>query len=141
MIRFLRRAARYAWASPVTVFGLGFAALAWLTGGRMAGVTGVLEASGGVLRWMLPRLVPGIQIAAITLGHVVLATDEATLELTRDHERVHVAQYERWGPLFPGLYGGASMAAWARGLHYYRDNKFEIEACRGEPAGPRRLEI
>jgi hypothetical protein len=47
---------------------------------------------------------------AITFGHVVLARDEAALTLTRMHERVHVRQYERWGPAFIPAYVLAS--AW-----------------------------
>jgi hypothetical protein len=41
---------------------------------------------------------------AITLGHVVLATTESALKKTRSHERVHVRQYERWGPFFIPAY-------------------------------------
>ena len=133
MIGASARMVRYLWALPVTLFGLVWAAIAGLTGGRIAWVGGVLEVSGGWLQWLLPRLVPGIRVAAIALGHVVLATDQVTLDLTRFHERVHVAQCERWGPLFPLLYGAASLRAWGRGLHYYHDNGFEIEArLRGD---------
>jgi hypothetical protein len=71
-----------------------------------------------------------MSIAAITLGHVVLAQTRADLEQTRAHERVHVRQYERWGPFFPLLYLGASLAAWSRGDHPYLDNRFEREARR-----------
>jgi hypothetical protein len=78
-----------------------------------------------VLGWL-----PG-KAAAITLGHVVLATDAATAALTREHERVHVAQFERWGVLFPALYAGASLLAWLGGGHYYRDNRFEVAARAG----------
>jgi hypothetical protein len=66
--------------------------------------------------------------AAITLGHVILAVDQATLDQWRDHERVHVAQAERWGPLFPFAYAIASVVARAKGGDGYRDNVFEREA-------------
>lgn len=133
MIGMLAQTVRYLWALPVTLFGLIWAMVAGLTGGRIARVSGVLEVSGGWLRWLLPKLAPGIRVAAITLGHVVLATDQVMLDRTRLHERVHVAQCERWGPLFPLLYCAASLRAWRRGLHYYRDNAFELEArLRGD---------
>ena len=45
---------------------------------------------------------------ALTLGHVVLGVSQAALDDTRAHERVHVAQYERWGPLFLPAYLAAS---------------------------------
>lgn len=65
---------------------------------------------------------------AITIGHVVLAQTDAALEVTREHERVHVRQYERWGPLFVLAYFLAGAFQWARGNDPYRDNPFEIEA-------------
>jgi hypothetical protein len=67
-------------------------------------------------------------IGAITFGHVVLGYDEAILDISRDHERVHVRQYERWGPLFLPLYVLASAILAVRGLDAYRDNPFEREA-------------
>lgn len=83
---------------------------------------------GGWLRQILSRVVPGFPISAITLGHVVLAADTRRLVETRTHERVHVAQYERWGFLFPLLYLAASLRAVLAGGHIYRDNVFEREA-------------
>jgi len=91
----------------------------------------VLEASGGFLPVLLSRIYPPMAIAAITLGHVVLARTRDDLDATRRHERVHVRQYERWGPFFPALYLGASLAMMLRGRHAYHDNPFELEACRG----------
>jgi hypothetical protein len=75
-------------------------------------------------------------IAAITLGHVVLARSAADLARCRLHELVHVRQYERWGPLFPPLYLLASCSALLRGTHPYLDNHFEREARRLAPFGP-----
>ena len=85
---------------PATAVGLVFASLALLRG-RTVIVNGVVEAHGPLLRWALSRLIPNRGGAsAITLGHVVLGCDAVRLESTRVHERVHVEQYERWGPLF-----------------------------------------
>ena len=100
-----------------------------LTGGRTAIRNGIFELSGGILPAILRRLPPG-RVAAITVGHAVLAVDQTTLDLTRDHERVHVTQFERWGPVFPFVYLGASLTAWWRGGHYYLDNHFERDARR-----------
>jgi hypothetical protein len=123
----------YVWAAPVSVPAAALAALAAGGGSRLAWRDGVLEASGGPLRVLLSRGYPPMSIAAITLGHVVLAQSEADLDSTRDHERVHVAQYERWGALFPALYLGASLLALLQGEEAYRGNHFEREACRLAP--------
>ncbi len=65
------------------------------------------------------------------MGHAVLAVDEATLNRTLAHERIHVTQFERWSLLFSVVYGLTSWAAWRRGQHYYLDNRFEREAREG----------
>jgi hypothetical protein len=67
-------------------------------------------------------------VAAITFGHVVLGRDGDALEWSRAHERVHVTQYERWGPFFLPAYAAASLWALARGGDFYRDNCFERAA-------------
>jgi len=97
--------------------------------GRVLVVGGVLEVSGPLVRWALTHLVPLRGGAtAITLGHVVLGRDVRALDETREHERVHVQQYERWGPLFVPAYLAASVWAVMRGGHFYFDNVFEREA-------------
>jgi hypothetical protein len=128
-----RRVAAYLWAAPWTAVGAMLAPVTVLTGGMARIERGVLELAGGAIRPLLRRLAPGRGIIAMTLGHTVIAADETSLHRTRDHERVHVAQYERWGLLFPLLYGGASLGAWARGRDCYRDNWFEREARRLAP--------
>lgn len=125
----IKRWLAYAWASPTTVLGL-FSAVATLaSGGRLAVVDGVLEAHGGITRRLLERiaLVHG-GVAALTLGHVVLARDTHALARTRHHERIHVQQCERWGPFFIPAYLLAGGFAWLRGGHAYRDNWFEQQA-------------
>ncbi len=123
---------RYLWALPVTVPALGVALLARLLGARLTWHSGVLEASGGPFPWVLARMYPPMPIAAITLGHVVLAQRQADLDRTRRHERVHVRQYERWGGLFPVLYLGESLRLLLSGRDPYRENRFEREAFLGE---------
>ena len=51
----------------------------------------------------------------MTLGHVVIARNAELLDKTRDHERVHVRQCERWGPLFIPVYLLLSFIAWSAG--------------------------
>jgi len=117
-----------AWASPATLLGMALA-LPAVRGGRLTVVDGVIEAYGPWLRWVLRRFgaIDG-GVAAITFGHVVLAQDADALHWTRAHERVHVRQYERWGPFFIPAYITASAWAVLRGRHVYYDNRFEREA-------------
>jgi hypothetical protein len=118
----------YAWAAPATAIGLLLGLLA-LRGGRAAIEDGVLEIHGPLLRWVLSHLtVVRGGVAAITFGHVVLGRDGDALEWSRAHERVHVTQYERWGPFFLPAYAAASLWALARGGDFYQDNCFERAA-------------
>jgi hypothetical protein len=117
----------YLWAFPTTLLGLTVALLTLLTRGRAHRVDGVLEVHGGFATFFLNRLTP-IHAAAMTLGHVVIGQNQACLDATRRHERVHVRQCERWGPLFVPAYFLASLYVWLRGRKAYRDNPFEREA-------------
>ena len=118
----------YLWTCPNSLLGAFCALLARGTGGRMAVHDGVLEASGGIIGTLLPRLPGGPDIVAITLGHVVLATTDSALDKTRNHERIHVRQYERWGPFFIPAYLASSAVALLQGGDPYHDNHFEREA-------------
>ncbi len=129
----LRRAAGYIWASPASACGLVFLPFIRLTGGGYQVVDGVLELHGGLIGALLRdyTLFPGGAIA-LTLGHVVLGRDRWCLEISREHERVHVRQCERWGPLFIPAYLLASLwiALACPGRDPYRDNPFEREAYK-----------
>ncbi len=123
------RAVLYLWAFPTTLVGLLLVALALASRGRVARVGGVLEAHGGWLSPLLERwLPPRGGVDALALGHVVLGHSAASLERNREHERVHVRQCERWGPLFIPAYLCASLWARVRGRDAYLDNRFEREA-------------
>ena len=130
LARGVRRALAYAWALPTTAVGLLFLPPALLsrTGGVRV-VDGVLELHGGIVTFFLRRctLLKG-GASAMTLGHVVLGRDRRLLDLTRDHERVHVRQCERWGPLFIPAYLLGSLLVMLRGGRPYEDNPFEREA-------------
>jgi hypothetical protein len=120
---------RYVWAWPTSILGLAFLYPTIITGGRVRVVNGVLEIHGGIATWFLEKctLLPG-GASAMTLGHVVLGRDQWALDWTREHERVHVRQCERWGPLFLPAYGISSAVAVLRGKSAYLDNRFEREA-------------
>ena len=62
-----------------------------------------------------------------------MATGIDLFAKTRAHERVHVRQCERWGPLFVPAYLGVSLWLMARGRDAYRDNPFEVEAYAEAP--------
>ena len=124
------RAVVYAWTLPTTTVGLLFLPLALLSRkGEARVVDGVLELHGGPVAFFLRRctLLRG-GASAMTLGHVVLGRDARLLDLTRAHERVHVRQCERWGPLFIPAYLLASALVLLRGGRPYEDNPFEREA-------------
>jgi hypothetical protein len=67
---------------------------------------------------------------AMTLGHTILGQTPKSLDIARDHEHIHVRQYERWGPLFIPAYLICSGILWTRRKDPYRDNPFEIEAYK-----------
>ena len=116
------------WASPWTLFGLLVGGLGLLGGGRIQRTGRVVEFFGGGAAFFL-RTFPLVSGAsAVTFGHTVLARDRSALEATREHELVHVRQYERWGPVFVPAYLLCWLVLWLRGRDPYRDNPFEREA-------------
>jgi hypothetical protein len=124
LIRILSVAA-YLWAGPNTCLGI---AVGWLLGGKFQLIDGVIEIHGERVAETLNQLwQPAI---AITLGHCVLGQTLAGLDVTRKHERVHVRQYERWGPLFIPAYLSAWVCLSCLGRDGYRENPFEVEAYR-----------
>lgn len=118
----------YLWVLPTTSLGLLLVPDALFTG-KVRIVNGVLEVHGRLARFVLKHITPFSDGAcAMTLGHVVIARNSALLDETREHERVHVRQCERWGPLFIPVYLLMSFLAWRRGQNAYEDNPFEREA-------------
>lgn len=121
----------YVWASPASVIGILVGVCGLLTGGGFQIRRGALEFHGGAVKWSLSRL--WIRARAMTLGHTILGCSLQDLEVTRDHEHVHVKQYSRWGPFFIPAYLLCSAALWFRGRNPYLDNPFEIEAFEQFP--------
>ena len=122
------RALRYLWALPASLVGSLLALPALATGATVRRIEGTLEIAGPPLDWAVARLPAGMHFSAITFGHVIIGRDHAALARCRAHERVHVAQYERWGALLLVLYPLSSLVELLRGRHPYRDNVFEREA-------------
>jgi hypothetical protein len=114
------------WALPWTLAGLFVGSTALATGGGGRCVEGVLEFHGGLVAWLLRHAAGGA--SAMTLGHVILGRTRADLNRAREHEHVHVRQYERWGLMFIPAYGLCSAWLWLRGRRPYWDNPFEREA-------------
>jgi len=130
----------YLWALPCSVVGLLAASMMWPWGASASFRAGVLEVHGthSPPAWM--GLLRRLPFAGLTLGHVVLARSRIELDRLRVHERVHVAQYERWGPIFFVAYPLSSLVCWARGRRAYEDNPFEIQARSAEAAGGRQFD-
>jgi hypothetical protein len=88
----------------------------------------VFEIFGRGPAWFL-RFFPFVAGAsAVTFGHVVLARSSEDMDACREHELVHVRQYERWGPFFVPAYLLCWLILVLRGRSGYWDNPFEREA-------------
>jgi hypothetical protein len=122
---------QYVWAFPWTLFGLVMGSLGLLTGGTVQRRGAVFEFHGGAVRWFLERL-PS-QAMAMTIGFTVMGLTGAALDISRNHELIHVAQYGRWGPLFVPAYMISSLYIRMKGGRAYRDNPFEVEAYTKAP--------
>jgi len=116
------------WASPYPLLGLfrGFIGICTVGHARIRGR--VIEFYGGGVKWLLQQFFFGEGAMAFTLGHTILGQTDAALDISRDHEMVHVRQFERWGPLMGPAYLGCSLVLWLMHRRPYRDNPFERQA-------------
>ena len=124
----LSTALNYIWATPASAIGVCAACIASLAGAEIKRVSGVLEVSLAPRAVVLRKAVACLPFAAITLGHIVIARSAQEQAALRTHERVHVAQYELWGPLFLIAYPLESLFQLLSGRQPYLDNRFEIAA-------------
>jgi hypothetical protein len=118
------------WASPYTLLGLLLGMVGLCTGGHARIRAGVIEFYGGGLKWLIQQFPNGQFTLAITFGHTILGQSDAALDISQEHELVHVRQYERWGPLMGPAYLACSLVLWIAGRRPYRDNPFEREAYK-----------
>ena len=102
-------------------------------GGAARPRDGALEACGGALPAILTGLGGGrLSIEAIALGHVILARSAESLDRLREHERVHVRQWELVGARVPDRLRRVvvvGLAAWPRCLPGERLRAGGVEGC------------
>jgi hypothetical protein len=121
----MRSLLAYAWAFlPNTLLGLLVAAVSPTHQLRR----GVLETTGGLASLICKHALLKGGASAITLGHVIIGRDLPSLDHARNHEHIHVQQYERWGPAFLPAYLACSLYLYLKGQNPYLDNPFEVEA-------------
>jgi hypothetical protein len=120
------------WALPYSIFGLACAAMLLATGGKAKWSQGALEITHRKCNSDCGRFAQTLPFRGFVLGHVILMVTEEDLACFGAHERVHVAQYARWGPLFLPAYGASSLWQLVRGCRPYWDNHFEVEAREHE---------
>lgn len=121
-------AARFLWALPGSLIGLALAAVCLAAGGRAAWRAGALEVSFRPRVADCGPLARRLPFRGIVFGHVILGVTSEELAIIGAHERVHVRQYERWGPFFLPAYGLSSLWQLLRGRSPYWHNHFEVEA-------------
>jgi hypothetical protein len=129
----LRKTVGYLWALPNSVLGLAIGVVCVLRGGRLQMRAGCIEFFGAPVARLLRWTPLGARTVALTLGHVILGQSAERLDAAREHEHVHVGQYERWGPFFLFAYLGCSAWLWLLGRDPYRDNPFERIAYQKAP--------
>ena len=120
--------AKYLWAVPCTAVGVVLGAPLLCAGASVRLQAGVVEIAFSGMGRGVAGLADRMPFTAITFGHVVLAATHEEHARLRDHERVHVRQYEIWGALFFLHYPASSLIQVLRGRHAYYDNFFEIQA-------------
>jgi hypothetical protein len=127
-LKFILRVLSILWASPYTLLGLCIGMVGVCAGGHVRVRGRVIEFYGGGVKWFLQRLPGGQFTLAMTLGHTILGQTDAALDISHDHEMVHVRQYERWGPFMGPAYLICMLVLWLMGRRPYHDNPFEREA-------------
>lgn len=122
---------RILWALPATSFGLLVGLICLFAGGAVRRQGRTIEFWGRSVQIAFRLMLLRGPISAMTLGHVILGLDRETLDRCREHELVHVRQYECWGPFFIPAYLLCSLWLWLRGRNAYFDNPFERQAYEG----------
>lgn len=129
--------AKLFWAAPCSAVGLALAAVPLALGGKAKWSSGALEVTFRQNLAGCGKLARRLPFRGIVFGHVILAVTDEELVHLGPHERVHVAQYERWGPLFFVAYGASSLWQLCKGRRPYWDNHFEIQARQRSGEDPR----
>ncbi|MEO0127138.1 MAG: RHS repeat-associated core domain-containing protein [candidate division WOR-3 bacterium] len=127
---------------PFTYLGLGLGLLSFDLP-TIKNDVAIIESKKG-----FARLLGKLGFGGITIGHTIIGVGQLDAR-TLAHEMTHVAQFDKFGALFPLLYGSAGGIN--LGGHFWRDpilssgggfwywfywnNPFEIEARRREDGG------
>lgn len=122
------------WALPLSLFGLMLALPIRISDGRIdrvSGATPALLVRGRLGDRLLARH-PFGPMAAMAIGHIIIARRHGLTPQTLAHELAHVRQAARWGALFPFAYLAASSWAVLHGRRAYWHNHFEIAARKAE---------
>lgn len=122
------RVLKYVWAAPCTAVGALIGGAACCVGASPRIVDGVVEIGFVNRNHAGAKALLRLPFTGITFGHVVLAPTHEHQQTHRQHERVHVCQYERWGLFFFVLYPANSLFQLLRGRRPYIDNCFETQA-------------
>ena len=120
--------AKLFWALPCSLVGVLLALVPLAFGGRAKVVAGALEVTYRQRLASCGKLALRLPFRGIVFGHVILAVTQEELTRIGRHERVHVEQYECWGPVFFLAYPASSLWQLLRGRDPYRYNHFEIQA-------------
>lgn len=131
------RVAKLIWAAPCSAIGLALAVLPLALGGSSRWSAGALEVTYRNTQAGCGKLASTLPFRGIVFGHVILAVTREELQHIGSHERVHVEQYERWGPLFLFAYVASSAWQLLKGRGPYWNNHFEVQARQrsGEAQG------
>ena len=120
--------AKLLWASPCSAIGVALAAFPLSAGGKAKWSAGALEVTYRCSLARCGKLARELPFRGIVFGHVILAVTRDELVVIGPHERIHVEQYERWGPLFFLVYAVSSLWQLASGHSPYWHNHFEVQA-------------
>lgn len=127
-MKYLHGIVKLLWAAPCSAIGIVLAGSLLLAGGKAKWSSGAMEVTYRESQAHCGRLARNLPFRGIVFGHVILAVTRDELLSIGAHERVHVRQYERWGPLFFFAYGASSLWQLLKGRGAYRDNHFEVQA-------------
>jgi hypothetical protein len=122
------RVAKLLWALPCSLVGLLLATVPLALGGTAKVVAGALEVTYRQRLVSCGKLALRLPFRGIVFGHVILAVTQEELIRIGPHERLHVEQYERWGPAFFVAYPVSSLWQLVQGRDPYWYNHFEVQA-------------
>jgi hypothetical protein len=97
-------------------------------GGQAVWRQGALEVTYRQRQASCGKFAQRLPFRGIVFGHVILAVTHEELCRIGPHERVHVEQYERWGPVFFLAYPLSGLWQLLRGRSPYWHNYFEVQA-------------